>query len=307
MQTHREYSWSEFARIPDTPSGRENGRTHGVCITRGGNVVVFHQAHNALVTYDSDGTILSAVGGDRWLGAHGLSRIVENGTEFLWLTDQFTGEVVKVTLDGETIQAIDRPPCSPYDAGGKYSPTWAAQNPDNGEIWVADGYGASLVHRFSPGGTYRATLDGTEGAGRFSCPHGLGFRKASGGPELWITDRGNRRVVVYDADGKYVRRTDVTHSPCTVDFHDDLVVIPELFTGVKILNADTLEVLAEIGANPDVTPDHRPDGWPNLAGTPFVTPGVFNSPHAACFAPDGDIYVVEWIIGGRITRLQRKP
>ena len=303
MVTHPEYSWSEFARIPDSPSGRENGRTHGVYVTRAGKVVVFHQARNALVTYNPDGTVLSAVGGDRWLGAHGLSAVIDDGTEYLWLTDQSTGEVVKVTLDGEPVQSIERPPG--YDTGGKYSPTWAAQNPGTGEIWVADGYGASLVHRFAHDGTYQSTLDGTEGAGRYSCPHGIGFRNTAAGRELWITDRGNRRVVVYDADGRYLRRTDATHSPCTVDFHTDLAVVPELFTGVKILNVDTLEVVAELGANPDVSLDHRPEGWPNLAGTPLIKPGVFNSPHAACFAPNGDIYVVEWIIGGRISRLQR--
>jgi hypothetical protein len=33
--------------------------------------------------------------------------------------------------------------------------------------------------------------------------------------------------------------------------------------------------------------------------------GDFNSPHAACFAPNGDIYVVEWVLGGRITRLEK--
>jgi len=306
MTTTADYSWIDnFARIPDTPSGRANGRTHGVAFTQHKTLVVFHQAENGLLTFDAGGEFLSAFGGNRWLGAHGLTLIEENGSEFLWLTDQSSGEVVKVTLQGETVQTIDQAPHPAYGQGGGYSPTWAAQNPDNGDIWVADGYGSSLVHRYNARGDYQSTLDGTEGVGRFNCPHGINFRATAKGSELWITDRGNCRVVVYDGAGRFLRQTGVTHSPCCFDFLDELVVIPELFTGVKILQADTLELVTELGASDCVSPDSKPEGWPNLAGTPYVKPGQFNSPHGGCFAPNGDIYCVEWIIGGRITRLRR--
>lgn len=302
-----DYTWIDnWARIPVSESGRANGRTHGVCVTNGGNVVVFHQAKNGLLTFDPTGKLVSAVGGDRWLGAHGLTKIVEAGTEYLWLADQDSKEVAKVTLQGETVQTIARPPHAIYEGGGNYTPTWAAQNPANGEIWLADGYGSSLVHRHTRKGEYVSTLDGSEGAGRFSCPHGVNFVMGPGGPELWITDRGNKRVVIYDANGKFQRQTTETHSPCCFDFLGDLVVIPELMTGVKVLHTRTLQVLAEVGASDVVNPSATPPGWPNLAGTPFVKSGMFNSPHGGCFAPNGDIYCVEWIIGGRITRLQRR-
>jgi hypothetical protein len=307
MSASLDFVWMDsFARIPDTPSGRANGRTHGVAVARNGNVIVFHQAENALLTFGADGRLLSAVGGNRWLGAHGLTLVREGGTEFLWLTDQASGEVVKVTLQGETVQTLARAPHLAYAEAGHYSPTWAAQNPDNGDIWVADGYGSSLVHRYHHDGVYQSTLDGTEGAGRFKCPHGINFRQTPAGPELWITDRGNRRITVYDGEGRFRRQSGITHSPCCFDFHDDLVVIPELFTGVKVLHADTLDLAAEIGASDCIGPASKPAGWPNLAGTPYVKPGCFNSPHGGCFAPNGDIYVGEWIIGGRITRLNRQ-
>ncbi len=306
MKTDADYCWIDnFARIPATPSGQTNGRTHGVAVTSHKTLVVFHQAENGLLTFDVGGEFVSAVGGSRWHGAHGLTRVEDNGTEYLWLTDQSSGEVVKVTLQGETVQTIERAPHPAYVQGGNYSPTWAAQNPDTGDIWVADGYGSSLVHRYNPRGEYLASLDGTEGAGRFNCPHGINFRATRNGPELWITDRGNRRVTVYSDQGRFLRQTGVTHSPCCFDFLDDLVVIPELFTGVKILQADTLDLVAELGASDCVSPDSKPEGWPNLADTPYVKPGQFNSPHGGCFAPNGDIYCVEWIIGGRITRLRR--
>ncbi len=301
------YKWvDQWARIPDSASGRDNGRTHGVCVTKSGNVIVFHQARNGLVTFAPDGSSISAVGGGRWLGAHGLTKVVENGTEYLWLADQDSKEVAKVTLAGETIQTIKQPQHPVYAQGGGYVPTWAAQNPETGEIWVADGYGSSLVHRYSRKGEYQSTLDGTEGAGRFACPHGINFTTGSAGVELWITDRSNRRVVIYDGNGKFQRQSTLTHSPCCFDFLGGLVMIPELMTGVKVLDTKSLELVTEIGANPDVSVSKQPEGWPNLAKTPLVKAGFFNSPHGGCFAPNGDIYCVEWIEGGRITKLERQ-
>lgn len=291
-----------WARIPNTPSGQESGRTHGVCVTAAGNVIVFHQAQDGLLTFDPNGQLISATGGERWLGAHGLTKVEENGTEYLWLADQISSEVAKVTLQGETVQSIARPPHAAYTDGGKYVPTWVAVNPANGDIWLADGYGSSLVHRHNKAGEYLGTLDGTEGAGRFACPHGVNFRMGADGPQLWITDRSNRRIVIYDGEGNYQRQSTLTHSPCCFDFLDSQVVIPELFTGVKVLDVNSLELVTELGASDIVSLEERPEGWPNLAGTNLVRPNFLNSPHGASFAPNGDIYCVEWIVGGRITR-----
>lgn len=302
-----DYLWIDnWATIPDTTTGRENGRTHGVCVTKSGDVKVFHQAENGLLTYDAEGKLKSATGGDRWLGAHGLTLIEEGGTEYLWLADQASKEVAKTTLEGETIMHLQQPDHKTYAEGGGYTPTWVAQNPDNGEIWLADGYGSSLVHLYDKDGDYQRTIDGTEGAGRFACPHGINFHQGDKGPELWITDRSNKRIVIYDGDGNFQRQSTITHSPCCFDFLGDQVVIPELFTGVKVLDVNNLDLVTEEGASPIVGPEERPDGWPNLQGTDKVTPGNFNSPHGACFAPNGDIYCVEWIIGGRITKLQKQ-
>ena len=310
------YEWIEnWAKIPDTESGRTNGRTHGVCVSKSGNVIVFCQAKNGLITFDPDGKLVSAVGGDRWLGAHGLTLMEEDGVEYLWLADQTSCEVAKVTLDGETVMTVAKPDISAYhgDNAKPYCPTWAAQNPVNGDIWVGNGYGSHLVHRYDKSGTYLATLDGTAGAGKFAEPHGVNVRIGSAGPELWVTDRSNHRIQVFDGEGTFLRSSLSCHSPCCFDFLGDQVVVPELFTGVKVLDAKTLELVEEVGASELVGP--RPDGawwpppapagWPNLAGTEYVKPGVFNSPHGGCFGPNGDIYVVEWIVGGRITKLAK--
>lgn len=301
----RSYEWIEdWARIPDTPRGRENGRTHGVAVSKTGQVVVFNQADPAVLLFNPDGT-LAASWGDRFGGAHGLTLVEDDGVEHLWLTDQGTAEVVKTTLDGRTVANIERAPHPAYGEG-KYSPTWVAVNETrhggNGDVWVADGYGSSLVHRYTPDGEYVATLDGSEGAaGAFKCPHGIWFDSRKDDPELYIADRGNSRVQVYDGEGRFKRAFDagVLNSPCMFDRSGDELLVPELRARVTILDADDKPV-CQIGLNDAIC---TADGWPNERA--HLKPGLFNSPHAMTADAAGNLFIVEWITGGRITKLQR--
>lgn len=304
------YEWIDnWATIPDSPAGRENGRTHGVAVTRDGDVIVFHQADPAVLIFDARGKLKHAWGG--YPGAHGLTLVEQDGQEQLWLTDQQTRAVHRTTLDGKVLQEIPVPPHDLYRNGAPYVPTWVAVNEKrsggNGEIWVADGYGSSLVHRFDEKGNHIASLSGHTGAGAFRCPHGIAFSYRHGEPELYIADRGNQRVQVYDAEGGFKRvfGSKTLHSPCMFSFQGDDCLVPQLFARVDLLDKDD-QVVAMLGDNGDAT--QRP-GWPNhnRTGHPqWIEPGKFNSPHGGCLAPNGDIYVVEWILGGRITKLQRK-
>lgn len=305
------YEWIDnWARIPETPSGRENGRTHGVVVTDAGHVMVFCQADPAVLIFDTSGKLISSWG-DRFPGAHGMTRVKEGDTEYLWLTDQETREVVKTTLDGQTLMNLERAPHDWYTDGGNYSPTSVAVNEErfggNGDIWVADAYGSWLIHRYDKSGQYIATLSGHRGEpGRFVCPHGIAFDYRSGEPELYVADRSKQRIQVFDAEGNYKRVIGVKthHSPCGFNFQGEYCVVPQLFGRVDLLDKDD-QLVVTLGDNGHASTQ---PGWPNLntAGkADLIEPGKFNSPHAACFGPGGDIYVVEWLIGGRITKLEK--
>lgn len=311
--------WARTPELDQATQDGTNSRTHGVCVAKDGTVIVFGQRKNAIMHFAPDGTLIAEYGGEDWLAAHGLTYQVLDGQEVLWLTDQNSGKVAKTTLTGEVLLDIAPIVYTAGDSseegkgayGQKYSPTWAVQDPSTGRIFLADGYGQHVVHLLSPQGEVIKTLTGEEGAGRFSCPHGINL-DAKG--RLLITDRGNSRLVVYSQDGDHLETyQDVCHSPCCFDFLDDLILVPELVGSVKVLN-DQFEVVAELGqsdivnkpAKPEGGFDHvAPEGWPNLYGTDLVKDGMFNSPHGGCFAPNGDIYVAEWIVGGRITKLAK--
>ena len=312
-----EYDWIDLTPLlPDTPSARSNGRTHGVVLARDGRLVVLRQADPAVVLLDlsdPDRPRLAGAWGSDLPTGHGLTLVGgDAGEPALWITDEFTGLVGEFGLDGTPRRRIAPPPPE-RRVDGLYRPTWAAVSPLDGDVWVADGYGSNLVHRHRPDGTWRMTLTGEEGPGRFLRPHGLAFSPAG---ELLVTDRRRKRIVVYDADGNYRRHVDgVCHSPCMFAFRGGDVIVPELFGAVKVLD-EQLRLREEIGTNADVRP---PNGWPDQEGWGFPTllgwpddpalarpGGRFVAPHAVAAGEDGDLFVVEWVLGGRVTWLRRR-
>ena len=305
------YEWIDnWITVPNhlkTASGEPDGRTHGVAVSRTGDIFIFHQAEPAVLRYDAEGK-LKNVWGTGFPGAHGLTLVEEDGQELLWLVDSENGKVVKTTLDGEVLLEIKQVAHDAYKGGAIYSPTWVAVNEKrfggNGDIWLADGYGSSFVHRYDEQGNYIASINGEEGeAGKFNCPHGISFRFTDDGNELFVADRGNCQVQVYDSEGKFKRAfgKDVLNSPDVVAFHGGRLVIPELLARMTILELDGT-LVGYFGENP--TP-REVEGWPNVAAVD-LHPGRFNSPHSLAVDPKGNIYIVEWIIGGRVTKLAVK-
>ena len=114
--------------------------------------------------------------------------------------------------------------------------------------------------------------------------------------------RANRRVQVYDAEGRYLRHfgQDYLTSPCMFEVWGEYLLIPELFGRLTIVDRED-KLVGYVGDNPGI--EKRP-GWPNLPKEQIL-PGKFNSPHGMTSDAAGNLYVVEWIVGGRITKLER--
>jgi hypothetical protein len=298
------FEWVDnWALVPETPESRADGRTHGVVVTRDGRVIVFHVGNPAVLIFDSRGPLVDAWG-DRFPGAHGLTLVEERGIEYLWLTDFKTGEVVKTNIGGETVLSLPFPNLKGYD-DPKYAPTWVTVFEErfggNGDIWVADGYGAAYVHRYDRSGNYLSSIDGTAGAGRFRHPHGLYVDARKAEPELYIADRMNRRIQVYDLDGQFKRLVPdaIDTSACAFIPYGEFTLIPEAPYRARLTMLDPDDrVVATLGQNDEIC--GRP-GFPNDRA--LVDAGRFVTPHSAASDAAGNVYVVEWITGGRITKL----
>lgn len=297
--SHR-YEWiGDWAKLPD---GIRTGYTHGVVIDSQGRVIVHNQSKDAVLFFDRDGNYLKSWGPDFAAGAHGLYLSVEDGTEFLYLADNARHAVFKTTLDGDLVWTREAPDCPDiYQSADQYTPTDVAVSPE-GRVYVGDGYGKPYVHVYSTGGEYIKSFGGPgAGAGELNCPHGVWVDTRGPDPVLLVADRANHRVQIFDLDGNHLSFvTDDQNMPCCFFQHGDEIVIPDLFGRVTILDKDN-RLIVHLGSNDQVWT--RP-GYPNLPHEERV-PGKFISPHAAAVDKNGDLYVVEWVSDGRITKLAK--
>jgi hypothetical protein len=120
-------------------------------------------------------------------------------------------------------------------------------------------------------------------------------------PILLVADRGHGRIVRYTLDDKPIDIVEGTQQPCHFHEYKDLVVVPDLAASVHILDKDN-KVVATLGKPTD-------DGPKNPARTTqdrstFI-PGQFVNPHGAVFDRNGNVFVVEWVEIGRVTKLRK--
>jgi hypothetical protein len=297
----------------EVPPGIHYGNTHGVCQDSHGRIYIHHtvnktsESHDTMVVFDEKGNIIKSWGKDFEGGAHGLHIHKEGRNEFLYLCDTKRAIVVKTTLEGEEVFTLRYPKESEAyktDADGKpatkYSPTNLAIAP-NGDLYVGDGYGSSYVNQYNSKGEYIRTFGGKgKEAGQLDCPHGILVDVRGKEPVLVIADRGNKRLQRFTLDGKHIDFVNGVSMPCHFHvFKNGDMVIPDLDARVTLMDRAN-NVIVTLGADDSKT-------WGELRKEPrdkFI-PGKFICPHGACFDHAGNIFVVEWVEVGRVTKLQR--
>lgn len=284
------------------PAGIATGYTHGVATDAEDRVYVHNQSDDAVIVFDRDGNYLRSWGAGFKDGAHGMRLYREDAGEFLYFADYAKHRAVKTTLDGEVVWEIGAPKePGVYATDDAFRPTEVAVAP-NGDVYVTDGYGASYIHRYDASARWIQTWGGTGSEpGQLKCPHGIVVDTRGGEPILLVADRGNSRLQTFTLDGRHIGFvTDDLRQPCGFFLAGSDVVVPDLHSRVSIFDRDN-RLITHLGDYPQ---GWEVAGWPNVAPSELQT-GRFSSPHAACVDSRGDLYVVEWISTGRITKLRR--
>jgi DNA-binding beta-propeller fold protein YncE len=286
------------------PKSMKFGNTHGVCEDAQGRIYIKQtvgagsESADAIAVFDADGKFISSWGKEYKGGAHGLHIRKEGSDEYLYLCDCVRGVWAKTDLKGNVVYTRTAPmECGKYENPSEFKPTNVAIAP-SGEIFVADGYGKSWIHIYNGKGEYQSTFGGPgKDAGQVSCPHGLMVDTRGAKPELVVADRSNRRLQYFSLDGKHLRFvTDELRSPCHFHERDGVLLIPDLEARVTLFNKDN-KLIAHLGDGTNFALRDKPREQ-------FV-PGKFVAPHSAIFDRKGDIYVVEWVEVGRVTKLKR--
>ena len=285
------------------PEHLQFGYTHGIVADANDHIYVFHTRKPCIVKFDKNGNYLSSWGDEFEGGAHGCYLHREDGKEYLYLTDPDRGLMVKTTLDGETLLTLGVPDLpGVYDGEHAYKPTDVAVAP-NGDIYVTDGYGQSYVHHYTASGEYIRSWGGQGSEpGRLNCPHGISVDLRGSEPEIYVADRGNNRIQVFTLEGQHKRFIlDDMDLPCSFYYFNDEVYFPDLHSRVTIFDRSD-RLITHLGEDQQA---YKQQGWPNLPQS-YFRPNKFSSPHGVCVDSTGDVYVAEWTIDGRVTKLVRQ-
>lgn len=291
----------DFGNLPDDLRW---GDTHGVAIDEQGHIYVKHRSDHAtpidaIVVFDAEGKYVRSFGKEFHGGGHGIDIRKESGEEFLYLCDIHRRLVVKTNLKGEVVWQMGFPKeCGKYQSAEQFRPTNVAFHPDGG-FYVGDGYGSHWIHQYDTHAKWVRTFGGAGSEpGQVKVPHGLWVDTRNGTPKLIVADRANARVQLFTLDGNHISyvKSDF-RMPAHFDIRGEWLLVPDLQSRVTILNGKN-EPIAQLGG----------DEVSKLRGRPRSEwiAGKFIHPHDACFDRDGNIYVVEWVPIGRVTKLVRK-
>ena len=284
------------------PDGVQLGYTHGVVVDSKDNVYVHNQSKDAVIKFDRDGKFLSSWGEKFKDGAHGLYLSREGDSEYLYLADNARHRVYKTTLDGEAIFDVGAPDLPDvYATPEEFVPTDVAVAP-NGDFYICDGYGKPWIHQYNAKAEYIRSWGGPGSeAGQLKCPHGIWIDTRGETPIILVADRGNRRIQTFTLDGEHIGFvTEELRAPCCFYQAGDEIYIPDLHSRVTIFDKNN-QLITHLGDNPGC---YERSDYPNIPHEDRVV-GKFISPHGLCVDSHGDIYVVEWVSDGRITKLRR--
>jgi hypothetical protein len=314
---HRFRVKHHYPKLPDRFSWQT---THGVTVDAAGNLYVIHEGkkhlkdHPSIFVFDPAGTFIRAFGSEFQGGGHGIELRQEGGDEFLYVCAyQGVKCIAKLTPTGDIVWLHKAPmEAGCYAEGENMStkPNWSRQGflptnvafLDDGGFFLADGYGSFRIHRYDKDARWLSSFGGEgKGEGSFQTPHGIWIDRRPGrDPAIVICDRAHDTLQRFSLDGTYQETISGFGLPANLDTWEGLMLVPELKACLTILGPDNAPV-ARLGRGVE-----RLDEIKDLRKQPTKwRDGQFVHPHDACFTAAGDIYVAEWVEGGRVTKLER--
>ena len=196
-----------WGRLPDDWDFME---VAGVAVDSKDNVFVFNRGEHPVIVFDVAGNFLYSWGEGDFPRAHGIH--IDSGDN-VFLTDDGGHFVRKYDSHGRLLLEIGSPgQPSPYMSGLPFNRcTHTALSPE-GEIYVSDGYNNARIHKYTPDGRHLFSWGepGT-GEGQFNIAHNI-VTDADGW--VYVADRENHRIQVFDGNGKFETQWHDLHRPC---------------------------------------------------------------------------------------------
>ena len=219
------------------PDGWRYGEVAAVGVDSKDNVYVFTRGEHPMIVFDRDGNFLRSWGEGIFRQPHGLH---VGPDDSLYCTDEGDHTVRRFTPEGRLELEIGVPGMpSPFLSGNPFHRcTHTALSPTL-DIYVADGYGNARVHKYAPNGRLISSWGqpGT-GPGEFNIVHNI---CCDGDGWVYVADRENNRIQVFDSHGRFASQWNNLHRPCGLcmqGVHKPRFYVGELGPGVQFSNRD---------------------------------------------------------------------
>jgi len=243
-----------YTSVPDLlklPPDIYLGEVAGVAVNSKGHVFVFSRANSTgpaygasgaqLLEFDAGGKFLREIGHNlyAWSFAHAVKVDPQDN---IWVTDKGSDMVIKFNPEGRVVMVFGRkqeasdegtgplkhvkPPLPPLD--GLFRQVTDVAWDAAGNTFISDGYINSRVAKVDKDGNWlKSWGEPGEQSGQFNVPHSIAVDAAG---NVYVADRGNRRIQVFDGDGKFLRQMTID-VPAPPDAHAAIGAKPTTTTG----------------------------------------------------------------------------
>jgi len=219
-----------FRSVPDflkLPADLYLGEVAGVSVNSKGHIFVFSRGNTTgpayaaagaqLLEFDANGKFLREIGHNlyAWSYAHSVKVDREDN---VWVADKGSDMVIKFSPEGRVAMVFGRkqeasddgtgplkhvrPPLPPVD--GMFRQVTDVAWDAAGNAFISDGYVNSRIAKVDKNGNWlKSWGEPGDQPGQLNTPHSIAV-DAQG--RVYVADRGNRRIQVFDGDGKFLRQ-----------------------------------------------------------------------------------------------------
>jgi peptidylglycine monooxygenase len=245
------------------PFGKESeknkiGAVSHITVDSKDNIYYCQRINPPIAIFNNEGIPVNRWGEKFLVDIHGVY-ITENDSIFI--IARGAHELLKFNTKGKLLLRI----------GEREKPSW--QKPfnhptdvaisRNGEIYVSDGYGNACVHKFSPNGEHLLTWGKPgSGPGEFHTPHGIWVDEHD---KIYVVDRDNNRVQIFNSDGKYLNEWNDFFHPMDIFFDaDNMVYVTDQTPRFTVFNTQG-KIIAR-----GFTPDFGHGIWGDSSGNLYL-------------------------------------
>jgi DNA-binding beta-propeller fold protein YncE len=231
-----------FDSVPDPvklPKDLHLGEVTGVAVNSKGHVFVFSRGNTTgpayaaaaaqLLEFDRNGKFVREIGKNLYAWSFGHTVRVDR-EDNIWATDKGSDMVIKFNPQGRVVMVFGRKQeASDKETGpverhkvplppeiGRFRQVTDVTWDPAGNAYISDGYINSRVAKVDRNGKWLKSFgEPGKGPGQLNTPHSIA---ADAQGNIYVADRGNRRIQVFDGEGKVLReiKIDVPFDPNSV-------------------------------------------------------------------------------------------